>query len=98
MSRKLGAWMIAGALSLVSAGALADVAGAPAGGTGGNGGGGAGGTTTTSTETDKKSSGGGCSAVTLDGAGTSAAFLVGLGLLLAVPAMRRRRANKGDRG
>ena len=84
MSKKLGALSLAGALFLVSAGAMADVAGAPAGG------GGSGGGTTTSSKS------GGCSAATPGGAQTSAALLVGLGLLVAIPAMRRRRARKGE--
>jgi len=92
MSMKLGAWMVAGALSLVSATALADVAGAPAGG------GGSGGGTSTSTGGSGGKSGGGCSAVSPGGATTSAAILVGLGLLVAIPALRRRKARKDDKG
>ncbi len=90
MSKKLGALSLAGALFLVSAGAMADVAGAPAGGGGSGGGTSSGGGTTTSSKS------GGCSAATPGGAQTSAALLVGLGLLVAIPAMRRRRARKGE--
>jgi MYXO-CTERM domain-containing protein len=90
MSTKLASLSLAGALFLVSAGAMADVAGAPAGG------GGSGGGTTTSTGggTTTATKSGGCSAATAGGAQTSAALLFGLGLLCAVPAMRRRRARK----
>jgi MYXO-CTERM domain-containing protein len=93
MSTKLGALSIAGALFLMTAGAMADVAGGPAGGTGGGGagGGGTGGGTTTTSDTTKK---GGCSAATPDGGQGSAALLVGLGLLAAIPALRRRRDRK----
>lgn len=90
MNKTLTALTIATTLFLGSAAAFADVAGAPAGGTGGttstagSGGGGTGGS---------KNSGGGCS-TTAGGATTSAAMLVGLGLLAAVPVLRRRRARK----
>ncbi len=92
MSMKLGAWILAGSLSLISSAALADVAGAPPGG------GGSGGGTTTSTGGSGGKSSGGCSAVSPGGATTSAAILVGVGLLLVAPALRRKRARKGDRG
>lgn len=90
MSKTLSALTLAATLLLGSTAALADVAGAPAGGTGGttatsSGGGGDGGSK------DK----GGC-ATTPGGATTSAAMLFGLGILVAIPALRRRREKKGE--
>lgn len=91
MSRKLGALILALGLSFTPAIAMADVAGAP-----GTGGGGAGGASGGSGGADggsggKKDDGGGCITATPGAASRSAALVVGLGLLFAIPAARRRR-------
>lgn len=88
MSRKLGALILTLGLSLTPAVALADLAGAPGSGGGGAGGdGGDGGT-------GGKDEGGGCITATPGVASRSAALVVGLGLLFAIPAARGRRARK----
>lgn len=88
MSRKLGALILTLGLSLTPAIAMADLAGAPGSGGGGAGGdGGDGGT-------GGKDEGGGCITATPGVASRSAALVVGLGLLFAIPAARGRRARK----
>lgn len=88
MSRKLGALILALGLSFAPA-AMADVAGGPGtGGSGGEGGADGGG------GTGGKKDDGGCVTATPGTASRSAAVLVGLGLLLAIPAARRRRSRK----
>ena len=88
MSRKLGALILTLGLSLTPAVALADLAGAP--GSGGGGAGGDGG----DDGTGGKDEGGGCITATPGVASRSAALVVGLGLLFAIPAARGRRARK----
>ena len=92
MSRKLGALILTLGLSLTPAIAMADLAGAPGSGGGGAGGeaGGDGGTG----GTGGKDEGGGCITATPGVASRSAALVVGLGLLFAIPAARGRRARK----
>jgi hypothetical protein len=89
MSRKLGALILALGLSLASSVAMADVmGGAPAGGTAGSGGGGDGGSA------GQTSGGGGCVTATPGAATRTAALVIGLGLLLVIPAARSRRSKK----
>lgn len=93
MMKKLGAWGLAAAMTLMSGGAMADLAGGPPGSGGEGGSGGSGG----SGGGDKKDDGGGCSAATPGTASRSAAIAVGLGLLLVIPAARKRGARKAKK-
>jgi hypothetical protein len=87
--KKFAALFLAGALSVVSASAAADVAGGPPGSGGSGGDGGSGGAGGGDGGSGGKKSGGGCAA-SPETTSRSAAFALGLGLLFAVPAVRRR--------
>lgn len=95
MSRTIGSLILALGLSLTPAAALADLAGGPPG-TGGGGAGGAsgGGGDGGSGGSGGKTDGGGCVTATPGAATRSAALVVGLGLLFAIPAARARRPRK----
>lgn len=92
MLRKLGSLVLVLGLSLTPAVAMADVAGpSGSGGSGGSAGsGGSGG----DGEGGKQQSGGGCITAAPGAASGSAALLTGLGILLAIPAIRGRRSKK----
>jgi hypothetical protein len=95
MFRKLGALILALGLSLSPASAFADVAGPTGTGGGGAGGmGGAGGSGGSAGEGGQQSGGGGCVTATPGSTTRTAAMVLGLGLLLAIPAARSRRSKK----